>query len=72
MEAAPGTAQMDTSCRNPPEPPEMPGEGSGLRGLGREGLGKCLNSSHPKNREKMTASLSELGQEEMLLKEKYE
>ncbi|XP_036766002.1 tumor necrosis factor receptor superfamily member 3 isoform X5 [Manis pentadactyla] len=24
VEAAPGTAQMDTSCRNPPEPPEMP------------------------------------------------
>lgn len=32
MEAVPGTAQSDASCRNPPEHSEMPGEGLGLRG----------------------------------------
>lgn len=40
MEAVPGTAQSDTSCRNPPEHSEMPGEGLGLRGTwGRAGVG---------------------------------
>lgn len=32
MEALPGTAQSDTSCRNPLDPPEMPGEESGAQG----------------------------------------
>lgn len=35
MEEAPGTPQSDTSCRNPQEPSDMPGEeGPGAWGEG--------------------------------------
>lgn len=76
MEAAPGTAQSDTSCRNPSESPEMPGEGPGLRGT-EQGWGGAVweNALIPtiyKNGEKMNPSLSESGKEEKFHKEKLE
>lgn len=43
MEAVPGTAQSDSSCRNPPEHPEMPGEGPAAEGhMEGASLGRCL------------------------------
>lgn len=54
VEAAPGTAHADTSCRNPLGTPETPGEGPGVGHMGWGYLGKYLHSSHLKKKKKKT------------------
>ena len=62
VEAAPGTTQSDTTCRNPPDPPKMPGEGPGAQGGGawEDALIPTLQIS----RKMMNPFFSKLRQEE--------